>query len=205
MDKNKKTDNTEHKILEAAKQIFLKKGMYGARMQEIADEAGINKALLHYYFRSKDKLFEAIFKEAFQEFVPKAFGILKGDQPFEEKLKGFVANYIDTIVLNPYLPIFIINEINQNPKRLGHIHEMMQMVRVEITKSIDEGVQAGIYREVDPMQLFSNMMAMTLFPFLARPIIQEVFEYDSHKFKEFIEERKKIIPEVILTYLKNSK
>ena len=143
MDSSIKVDSTEERILEAAKKVFIRKGMYGARMQEIADEAGINKALLHYYFRSKNKLFEAIFQEAFHEFVPNAFGILKSDMPFEEKIRLFVSNYIDLISTNPFLPIFIINEINQNPDRLGHITNMMGVIRQEIGNEIEIKVSTG--------------------------------------------------------------
>ena len=202
MDGSIKVDSTEERILEAAKKVFIRKGMYGARMQEIADEAGINKALLHYYFRSKNKLFEAIFQEAFHEFAPNAFGILKGDMPFEEKIQLFVSNYIDLISKNPFLPIFIISEINQNPDRLGHITNMMGVIRQEIGKEIKIKVSTGEYRNIDPVQLLSNVVAMTLFPFLAKPIIQGAFGYSDEDFRKFLEERKKLIPDIILSYLK---
>ncbi len=202
MDNTSKHDSTEEKILAAAKKVFVKKGMYGARMQEIADEAGINKALLHYYFRSKNKLFEAIFHEAFQEFIPKAFGVLKGNLPLEDKIRHFVANYIDIISENPYLPIFIINEINQNPQRLGQITSLIGFIKKNISKEIGKKVAGGEYREVDPVQLFSSIVAMTIFPFLARPIIQVAFEYSDEMFREFLEERKQLIPDIIMSYMK---
>lgn len=202
MDNVLKTSSTEEKILEAAKKIFIRKGMYGARMQEIADEAGINKALLHYYFRSKNKLFEAIFKGAFQEMAPKAFGILKGDIPFDKKIKLFVSIYIDTISANPFLPLFIINEINQNPDRIGPIANLMGVIKDEISKDIKVKVKAGEFRDIDPVQLFTNIIAMALFPFLAKPIIQGAFSFTDEMFQEFLEERKKLIPDIILNYLK---
>ena len=130
-------DSTEGKILDAAKKVFTKKGMYGARMQEIADEAGINKALLHYYFRSKDKLFDAIFHEAFHDFVPRAFKSFKSEMPFEDKLSLFVSNYIDIIIENPYLPLFIINEINQKPERLGQLMQVVGLVQGTIFEEIN--------------------------------------------------------------------
>ena len=203
MDNFSKTDSTEEKILEAAKKVFLKKGMYGARMQEIADEAGINKALLHYYFRSKDKLFESIFEEAFQEFVPKAFNVLRSEIPFEEKIAGFVSNYIDMVLENPFMPIFIINEINQNPERMIPITRLMQVLKESVFKEMQEKAQSGVYRNVDPLQLFSSIISMTLFPFLARPLIQGAFGYDDHQFRNFIEERKRLVPDIVLTYLKS--
>jgi len=199
---SEKIDTTEQKILEAAKNVFIRKGMYGARMQEIADEAGINKALLHYYFRSKNKLFEAIFQEIFQEFVPKAFSILKAQIPFEEKIRQFVANYIDVVAENPFMPIFIINEINQNPERLAHLTNVMSAIKVEVASDLNRKFETGEYRKVDPVQLFSSVISMTLFPFLAKPIIQGAFEYSDEEFKVFLQERKQLIPDIILNYLK---
>ena len=197
-----KSTSTEEKILEAAKKVFVRKGMYGARMQEIADEAGINKALLHYYFRGKNKLFDAIFREAFQEMAPKAFDILQGDLPLDEKIKLFVSKYIDTISANPFLPLFIINEINQDPDRLGTIVDLMGGIKDEISKDVKVKVKAGEFRDIDPVQLFVNILAMSLFPFLAKPIIQGAFSITEEMFQEFLEERKKLIPDIILNYLK---
>ena len=118
-----KDSGTEQRILEAARNIFIHKGYYGARMQEIADEAGINKALLHYYFRSKDRLFETIFQQSFSKFVPVIGGILAGSDPWQKKIGAFVENYLQLLYSNPYLPQFILNEINRDPegiRRLFH-------------------------------------------------------------------------------------
>lgn len=202
MDNTLKVDSTEKKILDAAKKVFIRKGMYGARMQEIADEAGINKALLHYYFRSKNKLFEAIFQETFREFVPRAFSILKAEMPFEEKIEKFVSNYIDVVSENPFMPIFIINEINQKPERLSDIANMMSAIKAEISTDLNEKVESGEYRAIDPVQLFSSLISMTVFPFLAKPIIQGAFSYSDEEFAHFLLERKKLIPDMILNYLK---
>jgi TetR/AcrR family transcriptional regulator len=204
MDNTLKVDSTEEKILDAAKKVFIRKGMYGARMQEIADEAGINKALLHYYFRSKNKLFDAIFQETFKEFVARAFSILKDKIPFEEKIEKFVSNYIDVVSENPFMPVFIINEINQNPERLSDITNIMSVIKTEISADLVEKVESGEYRKIDPVQLFSSIISMTVFPFLARPIIQGAFDYSDEKFNIFLEERKKLIPELILCYLKSN-
>ncbi len=195
-------DTTEEKILAAAKRVFMKKGMHGARMQEIADEAGINKALLHYYFRSKDKLFDAIFQKVFQELVSKTSEVFKGILSLEEKIRLFVANYIDTISLNPFLPLFIINEISQNPDRLNNISGFMGGILEELSKEIATKAKAGEYRETDSLQLLSNIISMTVFPFLAKPIIQGVFHYSDEKFHEFIKERKQLIPDIIMSQLK---
>ena len=111
----KKDQTTEEKILAAAKQVFVKKGMTGARMQDIADTAGINKALLHYYFRSKEKLFEVIFKEAATRLFPKINEILNSDLPLFDKIHQFTHDYVEMVIETPYLPLFVLNEINKQP------------------------------------------------------------------------------------------
>ena len=104
MVKKKIDQSTEQIILEAAKKVFVRKGMAGARMQDIADEAGINKALLHYYFRNKEKLFEMIFMEAAEKFFPRINAIFDSDQPLFEKIESFCEEYISVVMENPYLP-----------------------------------------------------------------------------------------------------
>ena len=110
-----KDENTESQILNAAKNVFQRKGMDGSRMQEIADEAGINKAMLHYYYRSKQMLFEAVFKGAFSLLAPQLNKILNDDNSLEEKIKNFTSSYISFIVKHPYVPNFVIQELNRNP------------------------------------------------------------------------------------------
>ena len=112
----KKTEiNTEELIFESAIKIFHSKGLAGARMQEIADEAGINKAMLHYYFRSKQSLFEAVFKKAFMQLAPQIHQVLNSDDTLFEKIQNFADKYISFVMENRFLPTFIIQELNNNP------------------------------------------------------------------------------------------
>ncbi len=196
---------TERKILEAARKVFISKGMHGARMQEIADEAGINKALLHYYFRSKDKLFQAIFRETFQELMPKAMGIFKEEGSFEDKLRLFISNYIDTISKNHFLPVFVFNEINQNPEMLTEFVDRLKPLQQVLATELQKEISTGKYRHISPVQFFSNIIAMTLFPFLAKPLLTSAFAMGDEHFQAFLEERKILIPEIMLTYLKTEK
>ena len=115
MVKIKKDLNTEQRILEAARKAFMHKGMSGARMQDIADEAGINKALLHYYFRNKDQLFEMVFKEAFTRFLPRLNQLIESDLGLFDKIETFVGDYIEMALQNPFLPLFVLNEMNKQP------------------------------------------------------------------------------------------
>jgi TetR/AcrR family transcriptional regulator len=110
--------NTEQRIIDAAQKIFQVKGLAGARMQEIADEAGINKAMLHYYFRTKDKLFDHIFKIAANILFPKVLIVLNTNSRLEDKIKNFVIEYITFIKAHPYLPQFILQELSNTPDRI---------------------------------------------------------------------------------------
>jgi AcrR family transcriptional regulator len=125
MAKLKQDGTTEEKILIGARKVFIAKGMAGARMQDIADEAGINKALLHYYFRSKEKLFEQIFKELSFQFLPRVNAIFESDRPLFEKIEMFCGEYISKMIENPFIPLFIVNEMNKQPdvflKKCGEV------------------------------------------------------------------------------------
>ena len=167
---DEKDGNTEQKILEAARIVFIRKGKDGARMQEIADEAGINKAMLHYYFRNKEKLFDEVFKDAMSGFIPKATKILSSEAPFEEKIKTFVSRYIDLIFENPYVPGFIINELNRDPRRLISMMEVMADFAqnqgiIIFQKMLNEEVKKGKLRPIDPRHLIVNLIGLCIFPF----------------------------------------
>lgn len=121
-----RTDNTELEILEAAKAVFQQKGMNGARMQEIADKANINKALLHYYYRSKQLLFEAVFISAFSLLAPQLNKVLNDDSALFEKIENFTANYVSFVIKHPYLPNFVIQELTRNPE-LAHSNQLLEV------------------------------------------------------------------------------
>jgi len=192
-----KTDiNTEVRIKEAAKIVFIRNGMAGARMQEIADEAGINKAMLHYYYRSKEKLFQTIFKEILDDFVPNILEILGSDLSLSEKVKQFVNHYIDAIVTNPSLPLFIFNEMRNHP------HQMVLVDYSGALKKLDyqlkkEANQGNILL-ISASQFMANLISMTLFPFLAQPMIMGIFGMDQETFYKFIKQRKTLIPHFIM-------
>jgi TetR/AcrR family transcriptional regulator len=164
--------HTEEKILEAAKNIFLKRGYFGTRMQDIADEAKINKALLHYYFRNKDKLFEKIFVEAFGKIYYTAMSTLSMDIPFIEKIGLFIDKYIDIICENQYLPAFIIHEMSHNPE---HLEEVFSNHFAEIPTAfigqINEEIKASRIKPIDPRQLIINILSLCIFPILAKPLM----------------------------------
>ena len=201
--------NTEEKILTAAKDVFQQKGMTGARMQEIADKAGINKALLHYYYRTKDKLFEKVFEIAFSVFIPKIRDIvLSTEKPVLEKISLFVDNYIDLLNKHPYIPGFVINELNRNPQILVQIFEKnVQLKQDNIIEKFEAQIQAevkaGIIKPITLQNLMTNVIALCIFPVVARPILQGIlFENDKKQYSEFLSQRKDFVKEFIINSIK---
>jgi TetR/AcrR family transcriptional regulator len=197
---------TEKKILEAARTVFHRAGYDGARMQEIADEAGINKALLHYYFRNKDKLFEAVFVEALRRnMIPLMHMMVSADTTVEEKITNFARSYIETIRRNPELPGFIIHEINRNPQRLVENAKTQGLVVPQtLIAQISEGIEQGRYNPVDPRQLVVSLVSMCIFPFIGRPMIQMAMQISEHEWDAFLEERMTLIPQHIFKILHKS-
>lgn len=197
-------ENTEEKIFEAAKEVFLEKGNDGTRMQEIADKAGINKSLLHYYYRSKEKLFAAVFKFAFSQFAPLIFGILKQEDDFFTLIRNFISVYIDIVSKNPFIPLFILNEINK--KNTGLFINTIksaglnpQIFRDRVQKEIDN----GLIRPVEPNQLIVNAIGMCVFPIIGRPMIQVIlFNDNKEEYNKFLETRKNEVADFIINSIK---
>ena len=200
-----KNVNTEEEILDAAKNVFQSKGMNGARMQEIADKAGINKAMLHYYYRSKQLLFEAVFKSAFSLLAPQLNAILNDDSSIEDKIKNFTSNYISFIVKHPYLPNFIIQELNRNPDFILKLKENKGFPNLEkFKKQVDEEIEKGILKPISAEQLFINIIALNIFPFVAKPLIMAFTHTDDKDYKQLMEDRKTDVANFIINSIKNT-
>lgn len=175
-------------------------------MQEISDEAGINKAMLHYYFRSKDKLFDAVFIESSLMFFPKIKELLNSEQHLFEKIKYFTDNYISLLLDNMHIPVFILNEINQHPDRLlKTFKEKIKLSPDVFINQINSAVKKKEIMPVDPNHLFINLISMCIFPILAKPIIMQAFNLNEKGFRRFIEKRKKEIPEFIIESIRIKK
>lgn len=192
--------NTELRIREAATNIFTQKGYRGARMQEIANEARINKAMLHYYYRSKEKLFMLIMEEKISELFAAFAVILQGDLSFEEKIYRFVDVEIDALLEYPDVPLFVINEIGKEPeileKRFANGGPIQ--LRKIFAQLFDAEIKKGNIKKSDPNQFIINLMSLCVYPFLARPIVKQVLQKDNEGFRTLMMNRKKIIPELLL-------
>lgn len=196
--------NTEEKILQAAREVFQQKGYDGARMRDIADTANINKGLLHYYFRTKDALFEKIFGIAFQTMAAQVNEIFSADASLFDKIRTFTDRYIDLIARNEYLPKFVINEINRNPDQfIEHmqIRKRKPVVHIFI-EQFEKEIAAGNIKAVDARQFCIHMIALCIFPFIARPMLQTILEIDHATYKQMMQDRKKEVAEFLIAAIK---
>lgn len=191
---------TEERIFDAATEIFLERGMDGARMQEIADLAGINKSLLHYYYRSKDRLFDAVFEKVANRMFARFSPLLDPGLTLEEKIRFFFREHIGFLEKNPRLPSFLLNEINRNPERMkkiirkfniGKIYEILEQQHGE------EFRQIGITPSLMP-QIMTSVAAMSIFPFAARGIVETILEKIGMNFNDYIEARKNFAADFVI-------
>lgn len=181
---------TEQQILKAAKAVFLEKGMDGARMQEIADKAGINKALLHYYFRNKEKLFKQIFENTFQSVFETINLSIQNKVDIFIFIETFVYNFIRVLNQNTLLPNFIINEINRNPQYIHQFIEHIHLDRTSLEKLIKKGVAAHEIIPVSVDHLLMDMLGMCIFPIIAQPLVLEYFfDGEKNSYQKFLEVR----------------
>ncbi|MGW8123864.1 TetR/AcrR family transcriptional regulator [Roseivirga echinicomitans] len=198
-----KNDNTENQILEAAKSVFQQKGMDGARMQEIADEAGINKAMLHYYYRSKQILFEAVFSNAFSLLAPHLNKILNDDSSIEDKIRNFTHDQLSFMIKHPYLPKFIIHELNRNPEFISKISANTNLFNLEkFNAQLAKEVEKGIIKPISGEQLFINILALNIFPIVASPLITAIVNTDKKGFEQLMEVRKTEVADFIINSIK---
>ena len=198
-----KSNSTELAILIAAKNVFSVKGKDGATMQEIANEAGINKALLHYYFRSKDLLFERIFFEEVKKFSPILKNAIDQEVDLYQKINNICEAYIIMSIENPFVPVFVIGELNKQPDLFiqkmfdGDLPDFPKLA-LEIKMEVD----AGNIRPILPQHLIMNMMSMCVFPFLMKPMFIVGMKIDKDLFQNLMLQRIKEVPKFILESIK---
>lgn len=194
---------TEEKIFNAAIIIFQKKGFAGTRMQEIADEAGINKAMLHYCFKNKQLLFEAVFMNAFGQLAPQINEIFNSHDTVFDKIKKFTHSYISFVIHNPYLPQFIIQEMNNNPEFvMAFLKNENRPNPTLLITQIEKEIADGILKPVQPKQLVLDVFSMTIFPFAAQMMMKGILQISDTAFNEMMEERKTTIAEQIINSIK---
>lgn len=193
----KKLDtSTEDKIKNAARSVFHKKGFAATRTRDIAEEAGINLALLNYYFRSKEKLFDLIMLETLMGFMHTMAMILNNEKSsLEKKVELVASHYIDFITKEPNIPIFMLSEIRNNSDGLLEKLPIKQIVMSSaFVKQHQEAVAKGKITEPNPLHFLMNLLSLVVFPFIAQPLLQGIGGLDKAQFNKLMQERKKMIP-----------
>jgi len=192
-----KDSSTEDKIKNAAHTIFHRKGFAAARTRDIAEEAGINLALLNYYFRSKEKLFNIVMLETIQNFFASiSIAFNDNDSSLEEKVEKFASNYIDLLFQEPEIPMFIMSEIRNNPD------ELMKKIDIKSTvfnsvfmNQYNDRVKSGKIKDLNFLHFIMNFMGLIIFPFIAKPLLKAISGANDEQFNQLIEERKLLIPQ----------
>ncbi|NDW18251.1 TetR/AcrR family transcriptional regulator [Dysgonomonas sp. 216] len=202
-----KEKNNEQLILEAAEAVFLEKGYDKAKTTEIAKRAGVTHAMLHYYFRTKENLFDMIFRQK-SEMMSKVLLIsFEQDLPFLEKVKKGIENHFDAIASNFRLPGFVFREILDNPERrekfLKVVSPKALAVLTKFKDEMDIEVAKGSIRPIEAYDLIMNIMSLNIFVFIISPMAKELLNMnDDDKFKAYLQHRKAMNVELILSHLK---
>lgn len=174
-----KDQQTEERILEAAQRVFTRNGLAGARTQDIADEAGVNRALINYYFRSRDNLAQAVFLRAASSLFPALMKTLAGEGSIEEKIQRVIDIEYDMLNRNPYLPLYVLAELQYHPQKLRdlvHTHLPIQELRpaalATLQRQLDEAAGEGRIRPTRAEDLFITLVSLIIFPFAASGVIE---------------------------------
>ena len=193
---------TEQRIISSAEKLFFQKGKAGTSMQDIADDAGINRTLLNYYFRSKELLFEAVFKKAMSSFIPNLAAVLHSDMSFEDFVPFVIETIIDAMLENPQIPIFVLQELSSTPERMPQIIKEMGIDPVILVKKIEEGMWNIPGANMDPRQMIMNLISLCIFPFAARPVVTDILYLgDNDAYIEAMKQRKMILPSLIKQFM----
>ncbi len=195
--------DAETKIKEAARQVFLAQGYEGTTVRQIAEAAGVNLAMINYYFRSKEQLFRSIYAETFAQFIGQMAQMLNEQTPLEVKIWKIVDRYTDFVISNPLIPSFLLSEQQVNDGAFFKEMNARSLLHDSVFKQqLQEEAERGNIRSVEPLQVVVTIMGNIVFPVVARPVVSYVGSLDDQGFLDFMQERKQVVPEMIMAYLK---
>ena len=196
--------NTEAKIKAAARIVFHQKGFAATRTRDIAQEADMNLALLNYYFKSKEKLFELVMLETLVSFF-QTLGLVFNDETttLEKKIQLVAEKYIDLITAEPEIPLFIMSELRSHGAAiLEKLPGATMILQSNFIRQYKEAVQDGKITEPNPLHFIMNMLGLVVFPFIGSPMLKKVGKLSDKQFDKLMQERKKLIPVWIKAMLK---
>lgn len=188
--------NSEERILQAAEELFLTKGYDSTKTTQIAEKAGVTHAMLHYYFRTKDKLFERIVNEK-MEFVLTmvALPLANGANSFKERIQQCVETHFDFLVNNPTLPRFILNEVITNQERcemmLQKMKPLIGVMAANLQNEANRAAEQGEIEPIDVKMLMLDILSLNVMTFVAFPVFDNIFPNTSDDLKNtFLQARK---------------
>lgn len=201
--KNSKS-NASERILHTARKLFIKNGYTGTSIRDIANASGTNIAYVNYYFESKYNLFEIIFDEAFDILINRVFATLNSDMPFFEMVESWINTYYEILPEYPQIPIFILNEVNQNPDALIKriLRRNPQAVFTRLSQRVEEEVKKGTIKDIPVIDLGLNVLSLCVFPFMFRGLAVKVAKKSVTEYNNVLAEHKKYVIELILNGLK---
>ncbi|MBE2208475.1 MAG: TetR/AcrR family transcriptional regulator [Saprospiraceae bacterium] len=196
MSDSEKDRSTEEKIKDAARVVFHTKGFAATRTRDIAEAAGLNLALLNYYFRSKEKLFDIIMMETMMGFMGGMMFVFNDEESsFEEKVEKTVSSYIDLLIKEPQIPLFIMNELQRNPAGLaGKLNIKSVLLNSVFARQYQEVMNRRGGEPLHIMQFVMSLMGLLVFPFMGRPMLKIIGDLNDEKFVTMMKERKKLVP-----------
>lgn len=195
----------ENRILEAAKRVFVRKGFEQTSMSDIAHEVGISRTALHYYFRTKQMLFEAIFGQLMKTLLPNIKKIVDRKETILEKIPHIIDVYSNTLSKNLLFPIFMVNEMNRDPEHLYQTilkePELTQPI-LQLKKQIEDEMKAGLIKKIPVMDIIAIVVGGMIFPLLIRNPLSAIFLNGNEElFMQHIPERTELIKQVALQLL----
>ncbi|MDR0547144.1 MAG: TetR/AcrR family transcriptional regulator [Dysgonamonadaceae bacterium] len=204
MELNQKS--TEQLILETAEKVFMAKGYSGARCMDIADEAGINHAMLHYYFRTKETLFNRIFEEKVNQLLHSFVITLDDNQPFLENIKNCIEKHFEFLEKQPGLPFFVFREVIQDKAKKDFIKQKIMMSGIPVFQKLNQAIQTEIAKEairpVSAQDLVINLGSLNVFAFIAAQMLFDISNGITPECKSFLDSRKQNNVDVIINSLK---
>ncbi|MDR1336957.1 MAG: TetR/AcrR family transcriptional regulator [Tannerella sp.] len=190
----------QRRIVESARELFVKRGLKRTTVRDIASTAGTNVAMVNYYFRSKDNLFETIFDEAFSILTKRIFSIMNSDLPFFEMIREWVYSYYDTLMEYPNMPIFVLTELAQNPDKLKEKFNPLypRQLYEKVAGRIREEVEKGVIRELSVPDFFLNLISLSIFPFVGMPIAIQFLHLSEEQYVEQLDRHREYIVDFII-------
>lgn len=190
-------NKTEQHILDTAMRVFFSEGRLNATTQDIADAAGVNRTLIHYYFRSRDQLFDAVFERARLAALAESNNILNEQIPFKKKIEKFIDAFLNRLKTYPYLEVSIttaFNEMKEDEQAtfMGD-HSRMK----EFLKEIQQEIDKGNIRKIKPIHFMINLFSLLIYPFIVKPLNLQIFSLSEQEYGKIVNERKKVIMELI--------